>query len=64
MNGGSDPYKPYHFLKECNENFHMQYVNCLNRLRLLPEVNTKFQKMHFFRQFKDQLRKETLELNK
>ena len=23
MNGGSDPYKPYHFLKECNENFQM-----------------------------------------
>ena len=23
MNSGSDPYKPYHFLKECNENFQM-----------------------------------------
>ena len=23
MNGGSKPYKPYHFLKECNENFQM-----------------------------------------
>ena len=32
MNGGSDPCKPYHFLKECNENFQMQYVNCFNRL--------------------------------
>ena len=53
MNGGSDPYKPYHFLKECNENFQMQFVNCFNRLRFLAEVNTKLQKMHLFRQLKD-----------
>ena len=32
MNRGSDPYKINHFLKECSENFHMQYVNCFNRL--------------------------------
>ena len=53
MNGRSDPCKPYYFLKECNENFQMQYVNCFNRLRSLPEVNTKLQKMHFSRQFTD-----------
>ena len=22
MNSGSDPYKPYHFMKDCNKNFH------------------------------------------
>ena len=32
MNGGSDPYKTYHFVKECNKNFQMQYVNCFTRL--------------------------------
>ena len=47
MNGGLDPYKRYHFLKECNENFQMQYVNCFNRLRFLAEVGTKLQIMHF-----------------
>ena len=46
MNGGSEPYKPDHFLKECSENF--QYVNRLNRLKLLAEVSTKLQKIHFF----------------
>ena len=50
MNGGLDPYQPYQFLKECNENFQTQYVNCF---RFLTEVSTKLQKMHFFRQFKD-----------
>ena len=54
MNGSSDPYKPYHFQKECNENFQLQHVNCFNRLWFLAEVSTKLQKMHFFRQFKDQ----------
>ena len=45
--------KPYHFLKECNEKFQEQYINCFNRLRFLSEVNRKLQEMHFFRQFKD-----------
>ena len=47
MNVYSDPYKQYHFLKECNENFQMQYVNCFNKIRFLAEVSTKLQKMHF-----------------
>ena len=51
MDGGSDPYKPCHFLKECNENFQMQYVNCFNRPKFLAEVSINLQKMHFFRQF-------------
>ena len=29
MNGGSDTYKTYHFLKECNENFHMDICKLL-----------------------------------
>ena len=53
MNGGSDPYKLYHFLKECNENFQMQYVNCFNRFMFLAEISTKLQKMDFFRKFED-----------
>ena len=41
--GGSElcPYKPYHFLKECNENFQTKYVSCFNRLRFLAEISTK-----------------------
>ena len=53
MNGGSDGYKPNHFVKECNENFQSIYVNCFNRLKVLAEVLTKLQKMHFFGQFKN-----------
>ena len=29
MNGGSEPYKPYHFPKDCIENFRMQILNLL-----------------------------------
>ena len=53
MNGGSGPYKPYHFLKDCKKIFRSIYVNCFNILRFLAEVSTKLQKMHFFGQFKD-----------
>ena len=54
MNGGSDPYKPYHFLKECNENFQMHIWKMLwRRLRFLAEVSTKLHEIHLFRQFKD-----------
>ena len=53
MNVCSEPYKKYHFLKECNDNFQMQYVNCLNKVRFLAKVSTKLQKMHFFIQFKN-----------
>ena len=44
--------KTWYALSE-NENFQMQYVNCLNRLRFLAEVSTKLQNMCFFIQFKD-----------
>ena len=48
MNDGSEPYRPYDFLKESNENFQMHiYGNCFNRLRFLAEVSTKSQKIHF-----------------
>ena len=50
MRDGSDPYKPFHFLKQCTENFHMKYVNCFKRLRFLAEVSTKLYKIHFSRQ--------------
>ena len=43
----SDPNK-HHFLKECNENFQIQYVNSFNSLRFLPKVSTKLQKMHLY----------------
>ena len=52
IKGGSDPYKPQHFLKQCSENFQMKYVNCFNRLRFLAEVSTKLLKIHFYRQIK------------
>ena len=29
MNGGLDPYKSYHFLEECNENFQMHIYKLL-----------------------------------
>ena len=53
MNIGSDPYKPYHFLKDSNKNFRCMYVNCFNRIRFLTEVTTELQLMYFFGQFKD-----------
>ena len=28
-------------------------VNCLNRLKFLPEISVKLQKIHFLRQFQD-----------
>ena len=52
MNSGSDPYKLYHFPKDCNKNFQI-HVICFNRLRFLVEVRSKLSKMHFFGQFKD-----------
>ena len=56
MSDGSDPYKLYHFLKECNQNFSVFiYVNCFNRLRFLAEVSTKLQKNALFGQFKDHI---------
>ena len=51
MSGGSQPYKYIIFWKAVIRTFRSIYVNCFNRL---PEVSTKFQKMHFFGQFKDQ----------
>ena len=43
--GGSDPYKPYHFQKECNEKFPKHTWKNFNGLRFLAEI--------FFGQFKD-----------
>ena len=51
MSGGSQPYKHIIFWKAVIRTFRSIYVNCFNRL---PEVSTKFQKMYFFGQFKDQ----------
>ena len=50
MNGGSHPYKPYHFLKQCNDKFQM-HIN--NKLKFLAEVRTKLEKkkLHSFGQF-------------
>ena len=48
MNSGSDPYKPHHFLKDCNRTFRYIYENCFNRFRFLVEVSTKLQKMDVF----------------
>ena len=47
MNGGSDPYKAFDFLRDFNKNFQIHIVNCFNTLRFLAEVSTKLQKMHF-----------------
>ena len=55
---GSDPYKPYHFLKECKVNFQI-HINCFNRLRFLAEVRTKLKKCAFL----DNLRTITQERN-
>ena len=48
----SDPYKTYYFLKKHDEVFQMD-INSLNRLKLLAEISTNLQKMHYFRQFKE-----------
>ena len=51
MNGGSNSYKPYHFLKEM-KTFRWIYVNCFNILRFLAVVSAKLQKCIFLGQFK------------
>ena len=52
MNICSNPYKQYHFLKESNDNFQMQYVNGFKILRFLAEVAAKLQNNVLFIQFK------------
>ena len=58
MNYDSDPYKPYHFLKYCNEKFQMQYQTFIpailisarrhKKLYLLIEFwNSMFTKFYF-----------------
>ena len=51
MNDGSDPYKLYHFLEDCNKNFQIHICKLLYRLRFLAEVSSVLQKMHFFGKF-------------
>ena len=41
------------FWKTVIKTFRSIYVNCFNTLRFLAEASTKFQKVHFFGQFKD-----------
>ena len=38
--------------------------SCFNRFRFLAELSTNLQKMHYFGQFKDQLKKEKRELDR
>ena len=57
MNSGSDPYKPYHFLKQCNENFQMQYANCLTDLVFLLKSAQNCKNCNFL----DNLRNKTQE---
>ena len=52
MNICSNPYKQYHFLKESNDNFQMQYVNGFKILRFVDEVAAKLQNNVLFIQFK------------
>ena len=52
MNGCSDPYKTYYFLKELDEVFQME-INKLLRFWFLAEVNINLQEMHYCWQFKD-----------
>ena len=60
MNGGSDTYTPYHFLKKGNDNFQMCICKVLfNRLAFLPEISTKLEKCPFL----DNLRTITQEGN-
>ena len=37
MNGGSDPYKPYHFLKECNEKLEKMHNSILDNSRTITQ---------------------------
>ena len=61
MSGGSDHYKSFHFLKDCNdENFQMHiHVNYFNRLTFFAEISTKFQKITYL----DNIRTITQEAN-
>ena len=46
------------FWNKVMRTFRCVYVNYFNRLRFFAEINTKLQKMHFFRQFKDHVSQE------
>ena len=52
MNGCSDPYKTYYFLKELDEAFQMD-INKLLRFRFLAEFNINLQKIPYCWQSKD-----------
>ena len=52
MNGCSDPYKTYYFLKELDEVFQMD-INKLLRFRFLAEFNINLQKIPYCWQSKD-----------
>ena len=49
VNGCSDPYKTYHFLKELDK----MDIHKLLRFRFLAEVNMNLQKMYYCWQCKD-----------
>ena len=54
MNDGSDPNKPYYFLKGYNGNFQMHIYKLLTDLDFLLRSAQNCTKMHFSGKFKDQ----------
>ena len=49
MNSGSEPYKPYHFLEECNENFQMHIYKLFQQTQgFLLRTAQNWKKMNFF----------------
>ena len=48
MNGGSDPCKPYHFLKECNDNFQMHIYKLFQQTQVSCWEQHKIKKNELF----------------
>ena len=50
MNVFPDPYKQYYFLKECNEDFQLEYVVALTDLGFMLKSKKIWKKKIFFKQ--------------
>ena len=64
MNGASDPHKPYHFLKECNENFQMHVCKLLKDLGFLLRSVQNCKKCTFLDSLRTINQEQNMELDK
>ena len=63
MTDGSDPYKPYHFFRECNENIQVHIVTFLQLVLLLSSAQN-CKKNIFLDNFKTIMQEENMEIRR